>query len=139
MESVLSDPVLAFLLSHNTTISLCLYQMVNTSLSPLRVIRFTLQYATLLLEYFATCNSSDILHDCHDLLSSAVNTCQWETCTPSTRRDICLFLSRVQRPNHMQFFGGLIILRRYMFLSVLRVSYSFVNFMQIQRVNKFEI
>lgn len=140
MNSILWEMTMAFFLSNTAMISLCLYQMVNaTSLPPLRLTRFIMEYVGVLLQYFVICNSSDTLDNCHGLLCRAVNTCHWETCTPRTRRDICLLLSRVQKSNHVTFFGAFVILRRFLFLRVLRLSFSFVNFMRLQGVKKFKI
>lgn len=126
--------IVALIISFNMMISLCLYQMVNsTSLSALRLIKFTIEYGGVLFCYFILCHSSDSLDNCHGLLRRAVNTRHWETCNPRTRRDIGLFLRAVQKSNHLQFYGAFVTLRRFLFLRVLKVSYSFVNFMQPSR------
>uniref|UniRef100_A0A8D8QBD2 Uncharacterized protein n=1 Tax=Cacopsylla melanoneura TaxID=428564 RepID=A0A8D8QBD2_9HEMI len=113
---------------------LCLYQMVTGSahISLLRYLKFVGVFLAIMLEFFLICcNSSEVGDECNDMMVSAIKQCGYEKCIAyQTRRDLCVLLSRVQRPNHLKFNQGTIVLSRILFLKVAKLTYSFVNFMR---------
>ncbi|KAL1453582.1 hypothetical protein WDU94_009913 [Cyamophila willieti] len=119
-------------------IVLCFYQMVasSTDISLLRYLKFVAVFFAVMLEFFLICcNSSEVADDCNAMMVNAIKQCGWENCTNQTRRDLCILLRRVQRPNHLKFNQGMIVLSRLLFIKVVKLAYSFVNFMRVKTVS----
>uniref|UniRef100_A0A8D8VQ11 Uncharacterized protein n=1 Tax=Cacopsylla melanoneura TaxID=428564 RepID=A0A8D8VQ11_9HEMI len=121
-----------------TLISLCVYQLVAASseLSPMRYIKLLASFVGIMCEFYLICNSSEEADDCNMLLANAVKYSSWEKCNYRTRRDLRMMLRRVQCPNHLRFNQGLVVLSRVYFLKIVKVAYSFVNFMSSQAAMK---
>ncbi|KAL1453140.1 hypothetical protein WDU94_007310 [Cyamophila willieti] len=134
---VISPFMFALVISNIEYIVLCLYQMVASSdnISLLRYLKFVGVFFVVLLEFFLICcNSSEVADDCNEMMVNAIKQCRWEMCSDQTRRELCMILRRVQRPNHLKFNEGMIILSRFLFLKVVKLAYSFVNFMRFKTV-----
>lgn len=114
-------------------ISLCLYQMVVSpvKLSALRYFKFVCELASVVMQYFVICDCSESINECHALMRRALLSSHWHAWTSETRRDAVMLVRRVQRPIFLKFYNGAFVLNRIFFLKVIRVSYSFVNFMRL--------
>ncbi|KAL1461595.1 hypothetical protein WDU94_013475 [Cyamophila willieti] len=119
---------------NNILISLCLYQMVvdSSQLSWLRIFKFTAEFIAVSMEYFTHCYCSEMLDDCHGLMLSALNESRWECCTNQTKRDLVMLFRRVQKPNYWRLCNGAIVINSAFFLKVIKVAYTFVNFMRLK-------
>uniref|UniRef100_A0A8D8X4L1 Uncharacterized protein n=2 Tax=Cacopsylla melanoneura TaxID=428564 RepID=A0A8D8X4L1_9HEMI len=131
----ISHMVIAVIISNMVLNSLCLSQLVVTSthMSPFRYFEFAAEFASLLLEFFIVCNSSEMLDDCSIMVVNAIKYSNWHKCSSRTRRDVCVMLRRAQRPNHAKFHQGALVISRQLFMKVLKTVYSFVNFMRFMR------
>lgn len=129
-----SPVMFVFIIANNFMFCLCLYQMVlsPTALSPMRYLKFSGEIAAVAMAYFLLCNASEILDDGNASMERAVLNCAWHKCSVDTRRDLCLILRRLHRRNHLRFYNGAVVLGRRFFLGVLRLTYSFFNFMRLR-------
>ncbi|KAI5727605.1 hypothetical protein M8J77_004516 [Diaphorina citri] len=75
-------------------------------------------------------NSSEIMDDCNAMVCRSINSSHWQHCTLDTKRGLMSLLRICQRPNHLEFYGGVIIPSRDFFLKVIKIAYSFVNFIR---------
>ncbi|KAL1458461.1 hypothetical protein WDU94_008613 [Cyamophila willieti] len=133
------DPAIFVALSMSSvTLSICLYQLTlssSLSLPTTTIIKYILEFLGSVCNYFYLCHCSDILDDCHAKLRQAITNSDWYRCSNRTKQDLCIFLRRLQRPNHLTFSQGFLILSREFFVKVFKASYSFVNFMQLMSMN----
>uniref|UniRef100_A0A8D9BI19 Uncharacterized protein n=1 Tax=Cacopsylla melanoneura TaxID=428564 RepID=A0A8D9BI19_9HEMI len=130
MESLRPFMFLHVLFNH-VFLVLSLYQLVASShhLTPLRYLKFLGTFYFVLCEFYVMCNSSEMSDECNIMLANAIKFCSWGKCTNRTRRDLCIILARVQRPNHLAFHNGVIVLGYTLFLKTTKAAYSYVNFM----------
>lgn len=121
---------------NNIIFALCLYQLTlsSNSMSKARLYKLIAEFVAIAFQYFYLCNMSDLLDDCNTKVERAITNSEWHNCSNRTRRDLCMILRRVQQQNHLRFYDGMIILSRYYFMRVAKVSYSMVNFMKIKDV-----
>uniref|UniRef100_A0A8D8TPK1 Uncharacterized protein n=1 Tax=Cacopsylla melanoneura TaxID=428564 RepID=A0A8D8TPK1_9HEMI len=118
---------------NSTCLCFCLYQLTvdTSSLSYLQLYKFVAELSAVALEYYYLCHCSEKLDDCHIKLQRSIEHSLWYRCSRSTRKNLIMFLRYVQRPNHMKFNQGAIVLSRVFFLSVMKYSYSFVNALKL--------
>ncbi|KAL1454362.1 hypothetical protein WDU94_010631 [Cyamophila willieti] len=129
-----SPIMLAKVILSNLLFMLCLYQLTASSIkyiSKARFYKLVLEFIGVLIEYFLLCHFSEKLDDSQICVNRAIVKSHWYKCSKNTRRDICMLLRRTQGSNHLSFYKGVIVLSRGYFLSVVRLSYSFVNFMRL--------
>ncbi|KAL1454075.1 hypothetical protein WDU94_010362 [Cyamophila willieti] len=127
----------ALVLANFVFIVLCVYQMVasSTNMSLLRYLKFVGVFFAVMLEFFLICcNSSEVANECNEIMVNAIKDCNWEKCTNQTKRDLCILLRRVQRSNHFKYNHGMLVLSRLLFLKVVKLAYSFVNFMRVKTI-----
>ncbi|KAL1459060.1 hypothetical protein WDU94_011070, partial [Cyamophila willieti] len=112
------------------TISLCLHQIIvsPSSLPALRYWKFIQGSIGVGMEYFFFCDSSEVVDNCHGWIRKAVAESRWDRCSNRTKKDLCVFIRRVQQPNYLKFHNGAIVLSRIFFLKVCKVAYTFSNF-----------
>ncbi|KAL1453612.1 hypothetical protein WDU94_009939 [Cyamophila willieti] len=118
----------------NLMFALCLYQLTASSIksiSKARLYKLVLEFMSVLFEYFLLCHFSETLDDSSARINRAITKSHWYKCSKDTRRDLCMLLRRTHGPNHLNFYKGVIVLSRAYFLSVVRLSYSFVNYMRL--------
>uniref|UniRef100_A0A8D8Z4W0 Uncharacterized protein n=1 Tax=Cacopsylla melanoneura TaxID=428564 RepID=A0A8D8Z4W0_9HEMI len=115
-------------------LSLCLYQLTlsSASLSFMTLNKFIAEFLTVSGVCLYICHCSDSLDDCHAKLRRAITQSDWYRCSTRTKQDLCFLLRRLQRPNHLKFNRGFLILSREFFVKVVKLSYSFVNFMKLK-------
>ncbi|KAL1457028.1 hypothetical protein WDU94_001705 [Cyamophila willieti] len=115
-------------------LSLCLYQLTLSSgtLSKITLYKYAFEFIGVTGDYFYLCYCSDTLDDCHAMLRRAITDSDWYRCSNKTKQDLCIFLRRLQRPNHLRFNQGFIVLSKEFFVKVVKVSYSFVNFLRLK-------
>ncbi|XP_026685350.1 uncharacterized protein LOC113470827 [Diaphorina citri] len=132
MQILLTPIVLPLVVFTNLAFSICLYQLTDTSssLSKVRKCKFLFEIITLTLQYFFLNNSSEIMDDCNAMVCRSINSSHWQHCTLDTKRGLMSLLRICQRPNHLEFYGGVIIPSRDFFLKVIKIAYSFVNFIR---------
>nr|QPZ88918.1 odorant receptor 5 [Diaphorina citri] len=132
MQILLTPIVLPLVVCTNLAFSICLYQLTDTSssLSKVRKCKFLFEMITLTLQYFFLNNSSEIMDDCNAMVCRSINSSHWQHCTLDTKRGLMSLLRICQRPNHLEFYGGVIIPSRDFFLKVIKIAYSFVNFIR---------
>lgn len=125
--------VLLFTFCCTFILSLNLYQIMTLDLevSKVRTIKLLCEFTTALVGYFMIVNISEISDDCNGLLRRALNGSAWDQCPYRTQRDICMLLRRLQRPNHLSFHEGALVLSRAFYLKNLKIAYSFMNYMTI--------
>ncbi|KAL1450986.1 hypothetical protein WDU94_003288 [Cyamophila willieti] len=129
-----SPIMLSKVILSNLLFMLCLYQLTASSIkyiSKARLYKLVLEFIGVLSEYFLLCYFSEKLDDSQICVNRAIVKSHWYKCSKNTRRDICMLLRRTQGSNHLSFYKGVIVLSRGYFLSVVRLSYSFVNFMRL--------
>ncbi|KAL1456979.1 hypothetical protein WDU94_001659 [Cyamophila willieti] len=128
----ISPIILALVFGNNVVFILCLSQLVasSTHLPPLRYFKFAAVFFAVMLEFFVFCNSSEEADNCNELIVNAIKQSSWAKCTIWTRRYLCIMLRRVQTPNHLRFHQGTVVWSRIFFLKVVKVVYTFVNFMR---------
>ncbi|KAL1456116.1 hypothetical protein WDU94_000868 [Cyamophila willieti] len=133
---IISPLIMLIVFLNNLMFVLCLYQLVmdSSNLSPIRYYSMTGNFIALMVASFSFCNTSEITDDCNIMMVNAIKCSSWHKATNQTRRYLCIILRRVQLSNHLSFYEGMIILSRYLFLRVVRVGYSFVNFMKSKNV-----
>ncbi|KAI5717192.1 hypothetical protein M8J77_001695 [Diaphorina citri] len=132
METVFSPQVLPLVICNNIALSMCLYQLTRyNTLSKVRIYKFSLESLTIALQFFFLNNCSEIMDDCNAMVCRSINSSHWQHCTRDTKRGLMSLLRICQRPNHLKFYGGAIILSRVLFLNVVKIAYSFVNFMRM--------
>uniref|UniRef100_A0A8D9BD78 Uncharacterized protein n=1 Tax=Cacopsylla melanoneura TaxID=428564 RepID=A0A8D9BD78_9HEMI len=132
----MSPIVLGLVITNTVVIVLCLFVLVtsSTDISPFRYLKFVIYFLAVMLEFFVVCcNSSEVADSSNEMIVNAIKQCSWEKCNNQTRRDLCVMLRRVQRPNHLKF-NGVLVLSRPLFLKVAKWAYSFVNFMRFKTV-----
>lgn len=111
---------------------LCQLMLFDISqLSTLRLAKLIVELWTVLAGYFFIVNVSEISDDCNELMRQALINCNWTACTNETQKDLRLLLLKVQKPHHLVFYNGALILSRMFFLKTLKIAYSFVNFMSL--------
>ncbi|KAL1462901.1 hypothetical protein WDU94_014704 [Cyamophila willieti] len=118
----------------NLLFALCLYQLTassSQSMSKVRFYKLVLEFISVFVTYYYLCHSSERLDDWQSRVNRAITKSHWYTCSKNTRRDVCMFLRRTQGPNHLNFYGKALVLGRAYFMSVVKVSYSFVNYMRL--------
>lgn len=115
---------------------LLLYMLVasSTQISPLRYCKFVAEFIGVILEFFILCNSSEVSDDCGNMVHNAINKSSWQMCSNNTRRDLCILLRRVQKPSHMKFHNGAIVLSKVLLVKVIKIAYTFVNFLRFKTV-----
>uniref|UniRef100_A0A8D8X2N8 Uncharacterized protein n=1 Tax=Cacopsylla melanoneura TaxID=428564 RepID=A0A8D8X2N8_9HEMI len=119
---------------NNILIALCLYQLTansTKSISKARLYKIVLEFMGIFFEYYICVHFSERLDDFQSRVNRAISKSHWYKCSKSTRRDILMLLRRTQGPNHLNFYDGAIVLSRAYFLSVVKLSYTFVNFMRL--------
>uniref|UniRef100_A0A8D8T7E3 Uncharacterized protein n=1 Tax=Cacopsylla melanoneura TaxID=428564 RepID=A0A8D8T7E3_9HEMI len=119
---------------NNVLFALCLYQLTASSfksISKARLYKLVLEFMAVFVQYYYLCHSSETLDDLQIRVNRAITRSLWFKCSNNTRRDICMLLRRTQGPNHLNFYDGAIVLSRAYFLSVVKLSYTFVNFMRL--------
>lgn len=136
--NLVSPLALGILIANNILFSLCLYQMVvnPTKLSQYRLFKFIAEFIAVTIEHFLILNTSEQVDDCNVLMRQAITNSGWHKCTNRTRRDICMLLRRVQIPNYLKCTGGAIVASRIFFLKLVKLSYSFVNFMRLKSIEQ---
>ncbi|KAL1457063.1 hypothetical protein WDU94_001736 [Cyamophila willieti] len=120
---------------NNLIFALFLFQLTlsSISMSKARLCKLVAEFVAFGIQYFYLCNKSDLLDDCNgNILRAIGNSGCWMRCSSQTRRDLCMLIRRVQKPNHLRFFQGAIIISRDYFMRVVKLSYSLVNFMRIK-------
>ncbi|XP_026679201.1 uncharacterized protein LOC113467295 [Diaphorina citri] len=132
MQILLTPIILPLVVFTNLAFSICLYQLTDTSssLSKVRKCKFLFEMITLTLQYFFLNNSSEIMDDCNAMVCRSINSSHWQHCTLDTKRGLMSLLRICQRPNHLEFYGGAVIPSRAFFLKVIKIAYSFVNFIR---------
>uniref|UniRef100_A0A8D8ZS75 Uncharacterized protein n=1 Tax=Cacopsylla melanoneura TaxID=428564 RepID=A0A8D8ZS75_9HEMI len=117
---------------------LCLYQitLMSNSLSFVVLVKVVFQIISVIAELYYICYCSEALDDCHAKLHRAIINSGWYRCSNRMKQDVCFLLRRLQRPNHLKFNQGFIILTKDFFVKVLKVSYNFVNFLRLKTVKK---
>uniref|UniRef100_A0A8D8ZC84 Uncharacterized protein n=1 Tax=Cacopsylla melanoneura TaxID=428564 RepID=A0A8D8ZC84_9HEMI len=124
-----------FVFSSNVFIVLSLYQLVVNSndISFIRCFKLLVDFVGIMVVFFIICcNSSEVADNCNIMIVNAINQCGWEKCNNQIRRDLCIMLRRVQQRNHMTFNQGFLVLSRPLFLKVVKLAYSFFNFMRFK-------
>uniref|UniRef100_A0A8D8R9P9 Uncharacterized protein n=1 Tax=Cacopsylla melanoneura TaxID=428564 RepID=A0A8D8R9P9_9HEMI len=125
------DPVaICFIALNMVNIILCLFQLVASpaDISLQRYFKFTAEFISILASFFLYCESSEYQDNNNGMVREALTQCGWETCSTQTKRDLMMLIRRVQRPNYSRFTNGTFELSRLMFLQVVKLAYSFVNF-----------
>ncbi|KAI5715963.1 hypothetical protein M8J77_025289 [Diaphorina citri] len=74
---------------------------------------------------------SEKMDDCHQAIVTTISESNWYLCAPEVRRDLCLVIRRCQRPNHLTFLSGLLVMNHSLIVYWLRFSFSFINFMKV--------
>lgn len=135
MVHLISPYVFLFTASCTCILSLNIYQLIqfDPELSRMRFVKLIIEFITVLVGYFLLLNISEISDDCNGLLRKAMADSAWTRCSYRTRKDFCMLLRRVQRPHHLKFYNGAIVLSRVFFLKNLKVAYSFLNYMRLTR------
>ncbi|KAL1458490.1 hypothetical protein WDU94_008636 [Cyamophila willieti] len=121
------------ILANNIIIPLCLYQMVTAdsgTISIMRYFKFIAELIATLMQYYFMCNASEMADDCHGALRTALVRSRWDRCSYGMRRDLLMLVRQAQRPNYMSFYNGAIVLSRVQFSKVVKVAYTFINFMR---------
>ncbi|KAL1465386.1 hypothetical protein WDU94_004964 [Cyamophila willieti] len=124
----------AKVITNNMFVVLTLYQLTvtdPTSVGKVRLYKLLLELIGVLYGYYYLCHCSEALDDAQRRVTIAVASSHWFKCSSATRRKVCMLLMRTQKPNHLKFHQGIIVLSRAYFWSVAKLSYSFVNFMKI--------
>ncbi|KAL1462430.1 hypothetical protein WDU94_014264 [Cyamophila willieti] len=75
---------------------------------------------------------SEIAADCNVLLNTALINAEWTKCSITTRKDLCMLIRRVQCTDYLSFNGGAILTNRIFYLKLIKVAYTFVNFMKLK-------
>uniref|UniRef100_A0A8D9B9Y2 Uncharacterized protein n=1 Tax=Cacopsylla melanoneura TaxID=428564 RepID=A0A8D9B9Y2_9HEMI len=129
---------MSLVLATCVSLALSLYPLVvdSTRLTPLRYFRFVGIFFGLMSEFFITCNSSEQADNCYAMVRNAIHKSSWAMCTNQTRRYLCILLRRVQRANHLRVNGGVVVLSRPSYIEVVKVAYTFVNFMRSKTPGK---
>ncbi|KAL1451956.1 hypothetical protein WDU94_006281 [Cyamophila willieti] len=129
---LITNMIVVYIFANNVFIALCLYQLVASSiqLSPIRYLKFFAFFFGIMLEFFLICNSSEHADDCNPMVRNAIKYSSWENSTTQTKRTLCMMLRRVQKSNHARFHQGAIVLSRLSFHKVVKVAYTFVNFIR---------
>ncbi|XP_026687461.1 uncharacterized protein LOC108253864 [Diaphorina citri] len=117
MQTLFTPIMIPFFFCNNIAFSLCLYQLTDRpgNLSRVRIFKFLLEFITLTIQYFFLNNSSEVMDDCNTMVCRSITSSHWQHCTRDTKRGLMSLLRIVQRPNHLKFSGGLIILSRVFF------------------------
>lgn len=119
------------------TLALCisLYQptLSTDNLFSMRSYKFLSELTAVLLVYHYLCDCSEKLDDCYGNLRRSIENSLWYECSTQTKRDLVFFLVRLQRPNHMKFNQGAIVLSNVFFLKIIKLSYNFVNFFRFMK------
>lgn len=133
MTHLISPYVFLFTICCTCILSLNLYQimLLDLEVSKIRSVKLLSEFITVLVGYFMLVNVSEISDDCNGLLRRALIHSAWVQCSYRTQRDLCILLRRVQKPNHLKFYSGAIVLSRVFFLRNMKVAYSFVNYMRL--------
>uniref|UniRef100_A0A8D8YLS6 Uncharacterized protein n=1 Tax=Cacopsylla melanoneura TaxID=428564 RepID=A0A8D8YLS6_9HEMI len=130
-----NNPIMLFkIVLNNMLFALCTYQLTSSdfkSMSKARLYKFLLEFTGVFVQFYYLCHSSEKLDDWQSRVNRAITESHWYKCSKGTRRDICMLLRRTQGPNHLSFYDGAIVLSRAYFLSVVKCSYNFVNFMRM--------
>ncbi|KAL1461621.1 hypothetical protein WDU94_013499 [Cyamophila willieti] len=134
---MLNPMVLTFCCFNNILISLCVYQLMFSppDLSPSRYFKFVGQLIALLVEYFYICNCSEWVDDCYGLIRTSLAESSWYACSNRTKRDLCMLWRKVQKMNHLRFYDGALIMNRVLFVKVIKVAYTFLNFMKLKNIH----
>ncbi|KAI5743779.1 hypothetical protein M8J77_022094 [Diaphorina citri] len=99
----------------------------------MRIFKFFIEFITVATQYFFLNNCSEVMDDCNTMVCRSITFSHWQHCTRDTKRGLMSLLRIVQRPNHLKFYGGMIILSRVFYLNAVKIAYSFVNFMRMQK------
>uniref|UniRef100_A0A8D9BG15 Odorant receptor 85d n=1 Tax=Cacopsylla melanoneura TaxID=428564 RepID=A0A8D9BG15_9HEMI len=119
---------------NNLIFILFLYQLTLPSAftSKARLYKLIIEFVAFGFMHFYLCHCSDLLDDCNEKILHAIRNSDWMRCSLETRRGLCFLVRRVQRPNHLRFCGGAIVLSRYHFLRFVKLSYNVVNCMRLK-------
>uniref|UniRef100_A0A8D9F7G1 Uncharacterized protein n=1 Tax=Cacopsylla melanoneura TaxID=428564 RepID=A0A8D9F7G1_9HEMI len=111
-------------------IILCLFQLVASpaDISLQRYFKFTAEFISVLASFFLYCESSEYQDNNNGMVREALTQCWWETCSTQTKRDLMMLIRQAQRPNHCRFINGAFQPSRLMFVKLVKLAYSFVNF-----------
>ncbi|KAI5748102.1 hypothetical protein M8J77_021883 [Diaphorina citri] len=115
-------------------IALCLQQIIFTlkTLPFIFALKFFGGFIAYVVQSFFWCHCSELLDDCNIMICRAIRNSQWVKCDCDTRKDVCMLLRRAQRSNYLRFSQGTITLCRKHFLAIMKIAYSFVNFMKVK-------
>lgn len=115
-------------------LSIVLYQLTlsTESLSYSRLLKFLFEFLANAVQYYCLCHYSEVLDDCRIKLCRAVGYSAWYQCSNRTQRDLCFLLRQLQRPNHLTFVRGYLVLTKDFFVSMVKCSYSFVSLMRVK-------
>ncbi|KAL1453884.1 hypothetical protein WDU94_010187 [Cyamophila willieti] len=129
MLLTISPLIMIIVFCNSVFYALILYILVTSfsQISSLRYFKFLSIFLALIMEFYLVCNSSEAADDGSIMLVKAIKYSRWDKCTSQTRRDLCILLRRAQRPNHLKFNKGVIVLSRPLFLQSIKIAFSFVN------------
>ncbi|KAL1454283.1 hypothetical protein WDU94_010555 [Cyamophila willieti] len=114
--------------------SLCLYEMTVSldSMSSTRVSKTCIYFLGMTVQYFYFCNCSETADICQTMVRQSLLQCDWHAISIETRRNLTVMLAKIQRPNHLRFYNGMLVISRAFFLKVVKTAYTFVNFMRLK-------
>ncbi|KAI5710469.1 hypothetical protein M8J75_008863 [Diaphorina citri] len=97
-----------------------------------KLIRVSSEFLMTMTCYFYACFASETLAQCEAKLRLTMYTSDWVHLLPRTRRAVQLFLSRTQRDGYLNYFSGSVVMCYRQYGHVLKMTYSFVNFMNLK-------
>lgn len=125
---------------YNLLILLCLvlwllafYQLAYMlHLSIFNFFKIIMEFIFTFLSYVHFNMQSERLTSCNESIARALGRCGWYNCSPAVRRKICIFVNSVRRPRQFCLFGNSLEMSKPHLISVLKMAFSFINFMQLQ-------
>uniref|UniRef100_A0A8D8T4U4 Uncharacterized protein n=1 Tax=Cacopsylla melanoneura TaxID=428564 RepID=A0A8D8T4U4_9HEMI len=125
--------VLLVVISNYMNISFTLYQLIvyTGHQSNGKLFKFLAELILTLVQFGTYCNTAERWDSCHARMRASLYTSQWYTCSTQTRKDMCMLLSRLRKPNYPRFYQGVIEISNPMFVRFVNVCYKAVNVMKI--------
>ncbi|XP_026683351.1 uncharacterized protein LOC103514635 [Diaphorina citri] len=112
---------------------LAFYQMAYMSHLPMfNFFKITMEFLLTLLNYFHLTIQSERLNSCNERIAQAITQCSWYNCSPAMRKKIGVFVNSVRRSRRLCLLGNSVRLSKPNLLRILRMAFSFVNFMRIE-------
>uniref|UniRef100_A0A8D8R8S4 Uncharacterized protein n=1 Tax=Cacopsylla melanoneura TaxID=428564 RepID=A0A8D8R8S4_9HEMI len=112
--------------------ALFLYQLtLSSTVSKVQLYKVLVEFFAFAFYLYSVCYVSEELDTCNVKIERAFGNSGWIKCSGKTCLDLCFLIRRVQRPNHLRFYEGFIVLSRSYYLKVVKASYSMVNFMRL--------